>query len=154
MLNKLSKAVHDAAVKKGFYQCKSCEGPPYEELKDGYGKKLKTGCPFCKDTGVTPEKSRSESLMLIVTELSKAIQADRLGNHANIELFEKCIENQDGSFSSVYREIIHNTYEAEIVGALLRILDHARYEGIDLDKMVKYQMQYNTTRPAKNGKRY
>jgi NTP pyrophosphatase (non-canonical NTP hydrolase) len=112
-----------------------------------------------------------ESLMLIVSELSEALEADRkeLYSAAPNSPIEECIQNwatlnrcNDMGFAAENPEIIKMWYEAEVKGsvqeeladAIIRICHLAGRLGIDIDWHVRAKMAYNETRPYKHGKKY
>jgi len=103
-----------------------------------------------------------ESLMLIVSELSEALEADRDGDY----LVNKVLEYDNGKPVLItetnpdeiskyhYESMIKGKVEEELADALIRIFDLAGILGIDLDWHVKAKMAYNETRPYKHGKKY
>ena len=106
-----------------------------------------------------------ESLMLVVSELSEALEADRqdkwfLKNHSCAgwkAIFDKaCVaEPKDtGTIIDAYISYIKGSVEEEIVDAMIRLFDIAGVWNIDLDFHVKAKMAYNETRPYKHGKKY
>lgn len=76
------------------------------------------------------EKSRpiSECLMLIVTELSEACEADRHGNKEN--------------------------FNEEIADTFIRLGDLCGWLDIDINNEIKKKMKKNEERSYKHGKRY
>jgi len=81
------------------------------------------------------------SIALIHSELSEALEADR----------DEC----DGAVA-VYDKHLPNRYakEVELADALIRILDTAAVEGMDIGGAVVEKLEYNRTRPHKHGKAY
>ena len=97
------------------------------------------------------------NLMLITSELAEALEADRLGDHASIENFEKCIKRshiEDREWESAFNAFMKDTVEDELADTIIRLLDLIGYLGIDIDKHIYYKMVYNSERPRKNGKLY
>jgi len=96
-----------------------------------------------------------ESLMLIVSELAEALEADRAGKyyakHFNRYHDSMPPETQCKEF---YEKYIKGTVEEEIADAIMRICALAGHNKIDLDWHVKAKMTYNKTRPFKHGKKY
>ena len=73
-INELIKTCHNQAVEKGFYDCPECEGF--------------TGCNYCDGTGINPDCNIAEKLMLIVSELSGALEAHRNNKFCDINICE------------------------------------------------------------------
>ena len=117
-------------------------------------------------------------LMLIVSELSEAMEADRHNRHADIEAFEKetpdvirSIEDDavlyrkpDGHLTNkeyanamckhAFENHIKNTFDDEIADAFLRLMALCGEYGIDIERLICMKAAYNQTRPIKHGKAY
>lgn len=105
-------------------------------------------------------------LMLIVSEISEALEADRKNRFAKIEKFEADEDMQcfldlekmgdlgDDFFKENFEKYIKDTYEDEIADTFIRLLDHVGYLGIDIEKHIKLKLKYNSLRPKKHGKEY
>lgn len=113
-----------------------------------------------KDKGFEPASIPTQ-LMLIVSELSEALEADRKGKKADMESFEKIIEDcgEDGSskdmmFFTVFKQCIKDSFEDEIADAFLRLMSLCGIMGIDIEKHIKMKAKYNSLRPHKFGKAY
>lgn len=97
-------------------------------------------------------------LMLVVSELSEAIEADRKNKHANIEQFN--IDRQSTPFHEksatikAFEDHIKDTFEDEIADTFIRLFDLCGALGIDIDAHVALKMEYNATRGYKHGKNY
>ena len=107
------------------------------------------------------DQNFGEQLMLIVSELSEALEADRIGNRfnkSNSEFLEKYANNKttesEEICSAVFRVKVKDRVEDELADAMIRIADLAGYLGIDLETHIKAKMRYNETRPQKHGKEY
>ena len=74
-----------------------------------------------------------EVLMLMVTELSEAMEAYREGNPAS--------EKIPG----------YSKLEEELADVIIRVLDFAGSEKLDIEGAVKAKMAYNETRPYRHG---
>jgi len=72
-------------------------------------------------------------LMLIVSELSEALEADRNCKHG---LFVK------------------DNFEDEIADVFIRLGDLCGYLGIDIEKQIEWKMKFNESRERLHGKRY
>lgn len=99
-------------------------------------------------------------LMLIVSELSEALEADRKGKFANMNQFEKDLsEMTKYDDEKVYRQLaffhnIKDSFEDEIADAFIRLFDLCGALDIDIEKHIELKMQYNQTREYKHGKQY
>ena len=68
-------------------------------------------------------------LMLIITEIAEAVQADRKNLHADVEAFKKYEEIID--FKENFERQIKNTVEEELADVVIRCLDLAGLKKID-----------------------
>jgi NTP pyrophosphatase (non-canonical NTP hydrolase) len=102
-------------------------------------------------------------LMLVTSELSEALEADRKGKYANLEYFRNRIseiaDSKEGEISNkeyalVFKNTLKDTYEDEIADAIIRLLDHCGHLNIDIDAHIAAKLKYNATRPHKHGKSY
>lgn len=79
------------------------------------------------------DKHQSDSLllMLIITEISEAVEADRCNKHANFELFNSVsYEQSDDDYRYRFEKYIKNTFEDEIADVIIRLLDYMGWIGI------------------------
>jgi NTP pyrophosphatase (non-canonical NTP hydrolase) len=100
-----------------------------------------------------------ERLMLVVSELSEALDADRQDCWAKKELIGKagCYYLSGvvpENIKEFYLENVKGTVEEELADTIMRICDIAGVYGIDLDWHVAAKMAYNETRPHLHGKKY
>ena len=103
-------------------------------------------------------------LMLIVSELGEACEADRKNKHANLKEFEKLRsewsksglseEGRKEVYKFAFEDRIKDTFEDEIADAFLRLMDLCGAYGIDIEKHIYYKQTYNRLRPNKHGKAY
>jgi len=106
------------------------------------------------------EENIGQTLMLIVSELSEALEADRKNKRAQFKRYENILSQKDqykdyGDFMSQIFELhIKDTFEDEIADALIRLLDLCGALEIDIERNVELKLQYNKTRIYKHGKRY
>lgn len=97
------------------------------------------------------KKEVGTMLMLIVSEIAEAMEADRTGKRA-VE-----VSNFDFSKKSdveLFEQNIKNTFEDEIADTFIRLLDLVGYMKIDIDWHIQQKLAYNKTRPHKHGKKY
>lgn len=117
------------------------------------------------------------NLMLTVSELSEALEADRKLRHANYEAFERKIPQTKRSIADdsllyivnghviskqsaqeIYKhefdQLIKDTFEDEIADAFLRLMDLCGEHGIDIERAIIAKAAYNRMRPPKHGKAY
>lgn len=81
-------------------------------------------------------KTFAENIALMHSELSEALEADRKDNPPS--------EKIDG----------HCQVAEELADAVIRILDTAAHNNIDIGDAIVAKHQYNLTRPYKHGKKY
>ena len=77
------------------------------------------------------EYSDEHYLMLIITEISEVVQADRKGKKANIDAFERLYSGSDSKFG--YEKLIMGSVEDELADVVIRCLDFAGLRNIDID---------------------
>ena len=88
-------------------------------------------------------------LMLTVSELAEALEADRKGRWFKGKgvIKEKITVNN-------FADMVKDTVEDEIADAVIRMFDFAEHYGIDLEWHIRQKMNYNATREFKHGKKY
>lgn len=137
---KLIKECHQIAVDSGFYSC------PKAHLQS-----MSYVCPYCKGTGKDPNRNIGEMLMLIVTELSEALEAHRSGylcTEKQWVQYERCAhlgidENTTDAimaYNKAFELCIKDTFESELADVFIRLFDFCGY----LDKEYKpdYEHEY------------
>ena len=96
-------------------------------------------------------------LMLVVSELSEALEAVRNGRYCN-EKSVQSLKDFDGDidihFQHEFERKVKDTFEDELADALIRILDICAFYDIDIDSHVSLKLQYNATREHKHGKKF
>ena len=81
------------------------------------------------------EHGDEHNLMLIITEIAEAVQADRNNDHADLEAFKKYEYWRD--FQEIFGNYIKSTVEDELSDVVIRCLDLAGLRGINLSTPVK-----------------
>lgn len=113
------------------------------------------------------ERNTGEMLMLIVSEVAEAMEADRENNFydpsnrlrirrelpSTIWAFD-IVDSNDEAWGNWFISEVKNTFEDELADAVIRILDLAYSRNIDLEWHILQKMRYNTTRPHMHGKKY
>lgn len=103
------------------------------------------------------ERSFGELLMLVTSELSEALEANRKANkftEFRKKMFAETDISGDQDFKSAFELLIKDTEEDEIADAIIRLMDLAGNRGYDLDFHIKQKLRYNSLRPHKHGKLY
>jgi len=100
-------------------------------------------------------------LMLTVSELSEAMEADRKdkiyrSNHflKELDINEEVSSEDEKYFQQEFEVSVKNTIQDELADAMIRIMDIAQYMNIDLQWHIQMKMKYNELRPYKHGKKY
>lgn len=107
-----------------------------------------------------PNTNITEKIMLVVTELSEAVEAMRKlskedlisqiqGNSATIEAFDLY-----GYDHYDFEKFVKDSIGDEFADSIIRILDLCGRLGIDIEGHIKYKMEYNSTRPYLHGKKF
>ncbi len=108
-------------------------------------------------------KNIGEMLCLIHSEVSEALEADRIGNNNSKEKYFKELEwfnwdKESVGYKSKEKEIfaskVKNSFEDELADVMIRVMDLAAFKGIDLEWHIKMKMEYNSNRPHRHGKKY
>lgn len=130
------------------------------------------------EKGFTPQPVAT-NLMLIVSELGEACEADRKNRHAKFETFEEDLpkkhigesgeelyelndykhtpidkEYAQKFYAIAFERSIKDTFEDEIADAFLRLMDLCGAMNIDIEKHIRMKAEYNKLRPTKHGKAY
>ncbi len=68
-------------------------------------------------------------LVLIISELSEAIEADRKNQYFNIEKHRLISEAYKNNFKYIFEQSVKDTFEDELADVIMRILDLMEYSG-------------------------
>lgn len=141
------------------------------ETKDiPYGKMLCTGFNSlsqiihqrAKEKGFWDEEREVGTLlMLCVSELGEALEADRKSKYADLGVFESCLNADDILCKDVelynnqsFEDCIKDTFQDEIADTVIRLLDLCGKFNINIEKHINYKLAYNLSRSKMHGKRY
>ena len=100
-----------------------------------------------------------ELLMLVVGELSEAVEAERAGRTIT-KSFQGILKsfsspkNWNQSTVQQYEAIVRGSIEEELADAFIRLFDVCGFYGVDIESAIESKMLYNETRPKKHGKKY
>lgn len=113
------------------------------------------------------ERETGTLLMLCVSELAEALEADRKDKVANLLDFEntECRLNtmmeksrtkfdKAEPFKQAFEDHVKDTFEDELADTVIRILDLCGARGINLEKHINLKLKYNRTRERMHGKNY
>ncbi len=100
------------------------------------------------------EKNIGEMLALIHSEVSEALEADRIDNYCNVRVKSVSGWNIDEGFKVSFVQNVKNTFEDELADIMIRVMDLAAFRNIDLEGHIKAKIRYNKLRPHKHGKKY
>lgn len=88
----------------------------------------------CKHGWYEQKRSDIHELMLVVSELGEAVNADRNGKYANRERFENVLKEFHVPFSYAFNQCIKDTVEDELADAAIRILSLVGLNSVDLEE--------------------
>lgn len=104
------------------------------------------------------ERNVGEILMLIVSEASEAMEADRVGKYSDWLLGDppilKADQLDDSEFKRLFESQVKGTMEDELADVVIRCMDFIYARGADLEWHIKAKMRYNKMRPHMHGKKY
>jgi NTP pyrophosphatase (non-canonical NTP hydrolase) len=100
------------------------------------------------------ERNLGEMLMLIVSEVAEAMEADRNSHFTEVNMLGIAGWVDDKDFRAHFANDVKDTFEDELADACIRIFDLAYSRNIDLQAHIEAKMRYNATRPHMHGKKY
>lgn len=142
-LNKLRDEIHNNAVEKGFHE-------QIEILKKMQESRLFTD----KQIEAVSSAFLGQKLMLVVSEIGEALEANREDREPNYYMFEDWQNDEKYSFEDAFKLHIKDTFADELADSIIRLLDLCGLYQIDIEKHVKLKMKYNSLRPKLHGKKY
>ena len=104
-----------------------------------------------------PPATFPDRCMLIVSEISEAVEAHREGRttwKGYVAQALKMSEMNMEMFPAYFCENVKDSVEDELADAIIRLLDLSAYMGIDIDAHVAAKLAYNATRGTRHGKAY
>jgi len=99
-------------------------------------------------------RNTGETLCLIHSEVSEALECDRKGKYAlagNVDMVE---QYQGDFFRASFESSVKDTFQDELADIMIRVMDLAASKSIDLEKHILLKMRYNSMREYKHGKNY
>ena len=117
-------------------------------------------------------------LMLVVSELAEALDADRADYFCDFRKYEECrkeafefkhkqetdvrfmprspssIQSSEEIEKNAYDIYIKNSFEDELADVIIRVLDICGYLDINIERNVLAKMRYNKTRDKLHSKKY
>lgn len=98
-----------------------------------------------------------EALMLIVTELSEALESHRKTGkikHLDVMVKKAMNEMEEDEFKEHFAIMVKDSFEDEMADSIIRILDLCGGLDIDIEWHIVAKMKYNATRSKLHGKKY
>lgn len=108
---------------------------------------------WAKEKGFWEGKQNdNEKIMLMVTELSEAVEALRHNNLISPILNTLSSKDIDGKLYYPHGSI--SCVEEELADCVIRIMDYCAFKNFNLGKAIIEKMKYNETREHKHGKQF
>jgi NTP pyrophosphatase (non-canonical NTP hydrolase) len=103
--------------------------------------------------GFWESNNTAEKLMLIVTELAEACEADREKRYFKGKI-HGIMNFNDEAFLSAFVLNVKDTFEDELADAVIRIIDLSIGKNFDLMAHIQAKARFNKSRPYKHNKEY
>jgi NTP pyrophosphatase (non-canonical NTP hydrolase) len=99
---------------------------------------------------------QAQRLALVTSELSEALESLRKREIKPInDGLKTVIENSDGeNFIKTFQDFVKDSYQDELADSVIRLLDIAGGEKIDLEWHILQKLRYNKTREKMHGKKF
>lgn len=99
---------------------------------------------------------RGQRLALVTSEISEALESIRKKDVKLISNSVKAvIENAEGEyFVKTFTDFVKDSYQDELADSVIRLLDIAGGEDIDLEWHIVQKLRYNKTRAKMHGKKF
>lgn len=94
-------------------------------------------------------KETGTQIMLVVSELAEAMEADRNERYADYAMY-----NGEDCTPEAFKKYVKDSFEDEIADAMIRLFDLCGAMKIDIATHVYEKLKYNMERPYKHGKKY
>jgi len=143
-VNKAAQEIHEENKEKGFW---------LDRVRVPL-KMSESGCFNDREIEFVRGCIKSQMLILSISEICEAQEAHRLGRTANVHAYEASAKHSNDLEKAAYELFIKDTPEDEISDAIMRLLDYAASNGIDVEKHIELKRNYNKKRPFKNGKAF
>jgi NTP pyrophosphatase (non-canonical NTP hydrolase) len=126
MINKLSKEIYQANVKKGFYDDEKNLGEMLALIHSEVSEALEADRKH-----IYAPKSSSFYGIIALSQLKS-----------------------DAEFKMEFDTTVKDTFQDELADIMIRVMDLAAHKDINLEAHIEAKMRYNALRPHKHGKKY
>lgn len=115
------------------------------------------------------EKNIGEMLCLIHSEVSEALEADRIDNYYDADTRYRLnkdlslngakwsfdmVDKDEGAWINWFGSEVKNSFQDELADIMIRVMDLAAFKSIDLEMHIAAKMRYNSLREKYHGKKY
>src|SRR5688500_17292372 len=123
-LNDTAKEIHEENKEKGFW---------LDRVRVPI-KMIESGRFTDREVEFVRGCIKSQMLILSISEICEAQEAHRLGRTANVHAYEASAKHSNDLEKAAFELFIKDTPEDEISDAIIRLLDYAAGNGIDVEK--------------------
>ena len=103
-----------------------------------------------KEKGFWDAPNDGEKLMLIISELSEALEAHRRGRFSRAD-FEKLDGLPDEGYQEIFRLCVKDSFEDELADVVIRILDFCGAKGYSLPKLKDFETNHDVAKAENVG---